>query len=61
MIGESVRNTHVIFGNKKDYETYNNSIDQGYESEDASYNGYNYILNTPEFKRANRSQFGNGC
>ena len=61
VIAENVRNTHIRFRNINDYESYINSIDQGYDSEDAIYNGYVYILNTPDFNRVNRSQNGNGC
>ena len=38
-----------------------NSINQDYNSEDAIFNGYIYKLNTLQFKKVNRSQFGNGC
>ena len=61
VIGENVGNTHIRFININDYEYYINSIDQGYDSEDAIYNGYVYILNMPDFNRVNRSQYGNGC
>ena len=35
VIGENVRNTHIRFRNIIDYDSYINSIDQGYDSEDA--------------------------
>ena len=42
-------------------ESYINSIDQDYDSEDALFNGYIYKLDTPQFKKVNKSQYGNGC
>ena len=61
IIGDFTRNTHYTLGNIEYYETYNISIEQGYDSEDSVFNGHLYLLNTPEFKRVNRSQYGNGC
>ena len=43
------------------FETYFNAIDESYDAEDAIFNGYNYKLDTPQFKKVNRSQYGNGC
>ena len=37
------------------------AIDQDYQSEDATFNGYIYKINTPQFNLVNRSQYGNGC
>ena len=61
IIGENLRNIHFRFGNINDYEAYINSIDQGYDSEDAIFNGYIHIIDTPEFNLVNRSQYGIGC
>ena len=44
-----------------DFEAYINSIVEDYDSEDAIFNGYNYKLDTPQFKEVNRSQNGDGC
>ena len=44
-----------------DFESYVNSIDEGYATEDAIFNGHIYKLNTPHFKKVNRSQYGIGC
>ena len=44
-----------------DFEAYINAIDQDYDSDDGIFNGYIYKINTPQFKKVNRSQFGNGC
>ena len=60
-IGDQIRQTHIRFRNITDYETYINAIDQDYDLEDAIFNGYIYKINTPQFKKVNRSQCGNGC
>ena len=60
-IGEQVWTTPISFRNISDYESYINSIDEGYEAEDAIFNGYIYKIKTPEFILINRSQYGNGC
>ena len=60
-VGDQIRQTKIRFRNISDYEAYINSIDQDYDSEDATFNGYIYKLNTPQFNKVNRSQYGNGC
>ena len=60
-IGELVRETHIRFRNMSDFENYINSIDQDYDSDDSIFNGRIYKINTPIFKKVNRSQYGNGC
>ena len=45
----------------ENFEAYINFIDQDYDSEDAIFNGYIYKLDTPHFKKSNRSQYGNEC
>ena len=60
-VGDQIRQTHIRFRNMDDFEAYINSIDQDYDSEDAIFNGYIYKLNTPQFIKVNRSQYGNGC
>ena len=44
-----------------DFESYVNSIDEGYDADDCIFNGYIYKLNTPQFNKVNRNQYGNGC
>ena len=39
-IGDQIRDTHIRFRNVNDYEAYINKIDQDYESDDATFNGY---------------------
>ena len=60
-IGDQIRQTHIRFRNISDYEAYINSIDEGYDAEDAIFNGYIYKIDTPQFNKVNRSQYGNGC
>ena len=60
-VGDQIRQTRIRFRNIADYEAYINAIDQDYDSEDAIFNGYIYKINTPQFNKVNRSQYGNGC
>ena len=60
-LGDQIRQTHIRLRNISDYEADINSIDQDYDSEDAIFNGYVYKINTPQFNKVNRSQYGNGC
>ena len=58
--GDQICQTHSRFRNISDFEAYINSIDQDYDAEDAIFNGYFYKLETPQFNKVNRSQYGNG-
>ena len=60
-VGDQIRQNHIRFRNISDYEAYNNSIDERYDSEDGIFNGYIYNINTPQYKLVNRSQYGKGC
>ena len=60
-VGDQIRQTHIRFRNMDDFESYINSIDEGYDADDCIFNGYIYKLNTPQFNKVNRSQNGNGC
>ena len=61
VIGEIEQKTNIRFKNVDDFETYINAIDNGgYDSEDVVFTGCLYKLNTPEFKKVNRSQNGRG-
>ena len=60
-VGDQIRQTRIRFRNMDDFDTYINFIDQHYDSEDSIFNGYIYKLNTPQFNKVNRSQYGNGC
>ena len=60
-VGDQIRQTNVRFRNMDDFEAYINSIDEGYDAEDAIFNGYIYNIDTRIFKKVNRSEYGNGC
>ena len=60
-IGEQIRQNHIRIRNIDDYESYINTIDEGYDAEDAIFKGYFYKINTPHFNKVSRSQYSNGC
>ena len=61
LLGEIEQKTNIRFKNVVDFESYINAIDNsGYDSEDVIFTGWLYRLNTPEFKKVNRSQYGRG-
>ena len=60
-VGDQIRQTHIRFRNISDYEAFLNSIDEGYDADDCIFNGYVYEIDTPQFNKVNRSQYGNGC
>ena len=61
LVGEVKQKTNIRFKNVDDFESYINAIDNsGYDSEDVILTGWLYKLNTPEFKKVNRSQYGRG-
>ena len=60
-VSDQIRQTHLRFRNIDDFEAYINAIVEGYDSEDAIFNGYVFKLYTPQFNKVNRSQYGNGC
>ena len=45
-IGIQLRTTHIRFRNNTDYESYIKAIDQDYASENPSFNGYIYKINS---------------
>ena len=61
LVGEVEQKTNIKFKNVDDFECYINAIDNsGYDSEDVIFTGWLYKLNTPDFKKVNRSQYGRG-
>ena len=61
LLGEIEQKTNIRFENVDDFESYINAIDNsGYDSEDVIFTGWLYKLNTPEYKKVNRSQYGKG-
>ena len=60
-VGDQIRQTNIRFRNMDDFEAYINSIDEGYDAEDAFFNGHIYKINTPQSNKVIRSQYGSGC
>ena len=60
-VGDQIRQTHVRFRNLDDFEAYINSIDEGYDADDCIFNGYIYKIDTPQFNKVKRSEYGNDC
>ena len=61
LIGEIEQKTNIRFENVDDFRTYISAIDNGgYDTDDVIFTATSYKLNTPEFKKVNRSQFGKG-
>ena len=58
-IGDQIRQTHIRFRIITDYEAYINSINERYDAEDTNFNDYFHKINTPQFIKVNRSQYGN--
>ena len=52
--------SNIIFKKLDDFERYINAIDIDYDSEDVTFNGYVYKLDTPQFKIVKRSAYGRG-
>ena len=50
VIGPIEHKTNVRFKNMDDFESYINAIDVEYDSEDVTFTGYVFKLNTPHFK-----------
>ena len=60
MIGEMEKKTFIRFENVEDFEKYFNAIGFECASEDIILTGSLYKLNTPQFNRVERAQFGRG-
>ena len=61
LIGEIEQKTNITLRNVADFETFINAIiDVEYKTEDAIFTGWLYKLNTPQFFKLNRSQYGRG-
>ena len=54
-VGDQIRQTHIRFRSVSDYEAYINAIDEGYDAEDAIFNGYIYKKDTHHFNKVNKS------
>ena len=60
IIGAIEHKTNIRFKNMVDFESYINAIDIDYDSEDVTFIGYVYKLNTPHFNVVRRSAYGTG-
>ena len=60
IIGPIEHKTNIRFKNMDDFERYINAIDVDYDSEDVTFTGYVYKLDTPQFKVVRRSAYGKG-
>ena len=60
IIGLVEHKTNIRFKNIDDFENYINAIDVDYNSEDVTFTGYVYKINTPHFKVVKRSAYGRG-
>ena len=58
IIGPIIHKTNIRFKNMDDFESYINAIDVDYDSEDVTFTGYVYKLNTPPFKVVKGSAYG---
>ena len=59
-VGPIEHKTNIRFKNMNDFENYINAIDIDYDSEDVTFNGYVYKLDTPQFKVVKRNAYGKG-
>ena len=59
-IGPVEHKTNIGFKNMDDFERHINAIDIDYNSEDVTFTGYLYKLDTPQFKVVKRSVYGKG-
>ena len=61
MVDEIEQNLNIRFKIVDDFETFNNAIDKsGYDSDDVIFIRWLHKLNTHEFNKVNRSQYGRG-
>ena len=58
MIGKIQQKTMIRFRNVDDFESYIKSIEVDYEGEDVIFTGWLRKLNTPQFNRTKRYQYG---
>ena len=60
IIGPIEHKTNIRFKNMDDFENYINAMDLDYDSDDVTFTGYVYKINTPRFKVVKRSAYGRG-
>ena len=61
IIGPIEHKTNIRFKNIKDFEKYLNAKNIDYDSEDVTFTGYVFKLNTPNFKVVKRLAYGKGA
>ena len=54
------KKTNIRFRKLDDFESYINATDIDYDTEDVTSTGYVDKINTPQFNKVNRSQYGKG-
>ena len=59
-IGPIAHKTNIRFKSMDNFESYINAIDVDYDSEDVTFTGYVYKLNTPQFNVVKRSAYAKG-
>ena len=60
IIGPIEHKTNIRFKKMDGFESFINAIYIDYDSEDVTFTGYIYKLNTPQFKNVKRSAYGKG-
>ena len=60
-IGDQIRETQVRYRNIIEYDSYINSLNEGYDAEDAIFNGYFHKIRNLQFDLVERSQNGSHC
>ena len=60
IIGPNEHKTNIRFKIMDDFERYINATDIDYDSEDVTFTGYVYKINTPQFNVDRRSAYGRG-
>ena len=60
IIGPIEHKTNIRFENIDGFERYINAMGFDYDSEDVTFTGYVYKLNTPQFNVVKRSAYGKG-
>ena len=60
IIGHFEHKTNISFKKMEDFENYIKAIDVDYDSEDVTFTGYVYKVNTPQFNVVERSAYVKG-
>ena len=60
IFGPIEHKTNIKFKNMNGFESYIQAIDIDYDSEDITFTGYIYKMNTPQFNVVQRSAYGKG-